>query len=121
MSTSRQVLTPCEIAWAYRKYCEDVPITSLAKTLYCSPITIKRAFVRDGLIKKNMLNFKRGTTMSEYEKKVVENLRRNARKSGVWDPGKEDMRVAADLIEELCGQRDALIEMVGQLKKEGDA
>ncbi len=55
--------------------------------------------------------------MSEYEKKVVEDLRRNARKSGVWSPGKEDMQVAADLIETLCAERDRLAERVQELEK----
>lgn len=121
MSTNQRLLTQLEIAWAYRKYCEDVPIASLANALCCSTVTIRRAFDRYGLQKKNTLKFERGTTMSDYEKKVVEHLRSDARKAGTWDPGKEDMLVAADLIEELCGQRDALIEMVGQLKKERDA
>ncbi len=118
---SSPFLSETEIAWAYQKYCEGVPLVSLAKTLYCSTVTIRRAFARYGLKKKNTLKFERGTTMSDYEKKVVEDLRRNARKRGAWDPGKEDMRAAADLIESLCGQRDALVEMVGQLKKERDA
>lgn len=56
--------------------------------------------------------------MTEYEKQVVKNLRQSARRSGVWNPGREDMQVAADLIEELAAERDALIEKVGQLKKE---
>lgn len=59
--------------------------------------------------------------MSDYEKAVVSELRRNAKKLGVWSPGRDDMLAAAKLIEELCAERDALIEMVGQLKKERDA
>ncbi len=59
--------------------------------------------------------------MTDYEKAVVSDLRQSARKCGVWSPGREDMQVAADLIEDLCAERDELIEMVDQLKKERDA
>lgn len=59
--------------------------------------------------------------MSGYEKAVVSELRRNAKKLGVWSPGRDDMLAAAVLIEELCVERDVLVEMVEQLKKEGDA
>ncbi len=55
--------------------------------------------------------------MTEYEKAVVSELRRNAKKLGVWSPGRDDMLAAADLIEKLCGQRDALRETCDQALK----
>ena len=56
--------------------------------------------------------------MSEFEKKVVEDLRRNARRCGVWDPGKENMQVAADLIETVCAERDTYKRLCDELMKE---
>ena len=55
--------------------------------------------------------------MTEHEKAVVSDLRRNAKKLGVWSPGRDDMLAAADLIEELCAERDRLAEQVQELEK----
>lgn len=114
---TRSVLDEEEVLWAYQKCCDGVPVAVVARALYCAHVTLTRSFKRYGLRVTNTLKFKRGGSVNEYEKKVVEDLRRNARRSGAWDPGKEDMQVAADLIEELCGQRDALRETCDQALK----
>ena len=108
---SREILDADEVMWAYRKRCDGVPLAAIGKALYCDPITIVRAFNRHNLRVVNKLEYKRGGTMSEFEKKVVEDLRRNARRCGVWDPGKENMQVAADLIETVC-VRQAIVYAV---------
>lgn len=57
----------------------------------------------------------------QYTRKIVVKLRKQAVRCGMWRKEREVMFEAAQLIEDLCGQRDALIEMVGQLKKERNA
>lgn len=50
MSTSRAMLTNKEIAWAYKKWCEGVPVEVLSQSLYCCSATLRRAFKRHGLV-----------------------------------------------------------------------
>lgn len=44
-----RVLTPKQVAWAHRKWCEGYRLEQIANALYCNVRTIQREFKRNGL------------------------------------------------------------------------